>query len=181
MRRVTVLVAIIGAITAPAIGPAPRAQALAPVQWSEIAWPFPRDAWPAGKAFQCKEGGCEGQATLSVRVKLGFCNCGAGVRYDDEVDNVADVDMITPDFIPTGPGEAIKIGQYSGRIRSYEYSDVRGQTRVALGLALARNCDLIAVSVNGAKADETSLRELATQRLQSQDILKWINRQLGEK
>ena len=22
--------------------------------WQEIAWPFPRDAWPAGRAFRCR-------------------------------------------------------------------------------------------------------------------------------
>ena len=26
--------------------------------WHEIAWPFPRDGWPAGRAFRCDAGAC---------------------------------------------------------------------------------------------------------------------------
>jgi len=26
--------------------------------WQEIAWPFPRDGWPAGRAFRCGAGAC---------------------------------------------------------------------------------------------------------------------------
>ena len=26
--------------------------------WQEIAWPFPRDGWPAGKAFRCGAAAC---------------------------------------------------------------------------------------------------------------------------
>src|SRR3954454_1016948 len=26
--------------------------------WHEIAWPFPRDGWPAGRAFRCKPALC---------------------------------------------------------------------------------------------------------------------------
>src|SRR6185312_14579499 len=55
------------------------------VIWREISWPFPRDGWPAGRAFRCEScGGIE----LYVRPKIGFCNCDTGVADDDEVDRV---------------------------------------------------------------------------------------------
>ncbi len=180
MRSAFVLLTSLCAIMTPDIGTAPRAQSLQPAQWREIAWPFPRDAWPSGKAFTCADKSCGGEAVLSVRVKLGFCNCDAGIRDDDEVDNVADVDMITPDFRPTGPGEAIKVAEFSGRIRSYDYT-ANGKPRTALGLALARKCDLIAISVNSTRMDDIELRRAALERLNAQDLLKWVNRQLGEK
>src|SRR5262245_55900862 len=71
--------------------------------WREIAWPFPRDGWPAGKAFRCD--GCGGDVAISVRPKIGFCNCDRGVADDDEVDRVADVDLISEHFVPLAPGE----------------------------------------------------------------------------
>ena len=181
MRRFVLLAASLCAMMTPAIGTAPRAQSLQPAGWREIAWPFPRDAWPAGKAFRCDGPSCGGDAVLSVRVKLGFCNCTGGIRDDDEVDNVADVDMITPDFVATGPGDTIKVAHFSGRIRTYEYGAPNQKRRTALGVALAHNCDLIAVSVNSPMVDASALREQAMLRLGAQDVIKWVNRQLGEK
>ncbi len=180
MHRHRVLLASLCALMMPDIGAAPRAQSLSATQWQETPWPFPRDAWPSGKAFICSDKSCGGEAVLSVRVKLGFCNCDAGVRDDDEVDNVADVDMVTPDFVPAGPGETIKVGDFSGRIRSYGYT-ANGKPRTALGLALARKCDLIAISVNSPRTDEKELMGATLERLRSQDLMKWVNRQLGEK
>src|SRR6201997_1869082 len=77
--------------------------------WREIAWPFPRDGWPAGRAFHC-DGACAG-TELYVRAKLGFCNCDRGVADDDEVDRVADIDLITPRFSAMAPGEVMHIGE----------------------------------------------------------------------
>jgi hypothetical protein len=181
MRRLVLLVASLCAMMTPDMGTALRAQSLPPARWREIPWPFPRDAWPAGKAFRCDSPACGGDTVLSVRVKLGFCSCTGGVRDDDEVDNVADVDMITPDFVATGPGEVIKIAHFSGRIRSYEYDAQNQKRRTALGVALGHQCDLIAVSVNSPMADAPALKEQAMLRLNSQDVIKWIHRQLGGK
>src|SRR5215469_14148914 len=42
-------------------------------QWQEITWPFPRDGWPAGRAFRCETCGGElGGVELYVRPKIGF-------------------------------------------------------------------------------------------------------------
>ena len=53
-------------------------------RWQEISWPFPRDGWPAGRAFRCVSCGERGGIELYVRPKIGFCNCTTGVADDDE-------------------------------------------------------------------------------------------------
>jgi hypothetical protein len=181
MRRLIMLMASLCAFMTPDIGAAPRAQSQPLPGWREISWPFPRDAWPAGKAFACDAPTCGGDAVISVRVKLGFCSCDGGVRDDDEVDNVADLDMIAPDFVATGPGEVIQIAHFSGRIRSYEYKGLNQTRRTALGVALAHKCDLIAVSVNAPVGNALGLKEQAILHLEARETIRWINRQLGEK
>ena len=76
--------------------------------WQEIAWPFLRDGWPAGRAFRCGETRCAG-LEVYVRPKIGFCNCDAGVADDDEVDRVADIDLISPRFAPLADGTTVRL------------------------------------------------------------------------
>src|SRR5271165_3721851 len=66
--------------------------------WREIAWPFPRDAWPQGRAFRCASAACGTSTELYVRPKIGFCNCTTGVADDGEVDRVTDLDLIGERF-----------------------------------------------------------------------------------
>src|ERR1700710_309898 len=73
--------------------------------WREIAWPFPRDGWPAGRAFHCDAALCGEATELYVRPKIGFCNCDSGVADDDEVDRVADLDLISLTFAPVEAGQ----------------------------------------------------------------------------
>ncbi len=49
------------------------------------------------------------RSRLYVRPKIGFCNCDSGVADDDEVDRVADLDLMSERFAPlragpSGPG-----------------------------------------------------------------------------
>jgi len=74
-------VAAAGAAAAtPRSGPSPKPQGA----WQEIPWPFPRDAWPAGRAFRCNAAGCGGPMEVYVRPKVGFCNCATGISGDAE-------------------------------------------------------------------------------------------------
>src|SRR6185312_9552542 len=109
--------------------------------WQEIAWPFPRDGWPAGKAFRCGTGACGGEVELYVRPKIGFCNCDSGVADDDEVDRVADLDLISPRFAADEPGRAVRLADMSGRMRGYSLQMADGSRHAALGIALSRRCD----------------------------------------
>jgi len=168
MRWALVLAAVAGLA-----GAAPRAPSVLPPGWREIAWPFPRDAWPAGRAFRCDGAGCGGGLDVYVRPKLGFCNCTTGVTEDSEVDAVADLDMIRPDFIPAADGAPVRIAGIKGRARSYTMAD--GQP--ASGYALSTGCDLLVAASLGPAARSGVERVRAL--LEAPGVAPWIARTLG--
>src|SRR5258708_33893829 len=86
--------------------------------WREIAWPYPRDAWPAGRAFRCDAAACGGAVEVYVRPQIGFCNCDTGVADDDEVDRVADLDLISTRFWPLEAGRVVRTADMSRRARN---------------------------------------------------------------
>src|SRR3954449_12157297 len=128
--------------------------------WREIAWPFPRDGWPAGRAFRCEPTLCGEAIELYVRPKIGFCNCDSGVADDDEVDRVADLDLISPRFAADEPGRAVRLADMPGRIRAYDLRMADGTRRHAIGIAASRRCDLLVVVVH-SKAASPRLTQLA--------------------
>src|SRR5258706_13567290 len=94
-------------------------QPTGPVErWHEIAWPFPRDGWPAGRAFHCATELCGEDVELYARPKIGFCNCDSGVADADEVDRVADLDLTSERSVPLGPGKAGRISDIPGASRT---------------------------------------------------------------
>ncbi|UGY20036.1 hypothetical protein [Bradyrhizobium septentrionale] len=137
--------------------------------WREIAWPFPRDGWPAGRAFRCGTAECGTEVEVYLRPKLGFCNCDSGVADDDEVDRVSDVDMISPRFVPLNAGDVVDVADMSGRIRAY---DLDG-TRTAIGLAASHRCDLMAVAAQG-RGDVARVRQAVLTFLQSREMKTWM-------
>lgn len=143
MRRAATIALVLAALGASGVGAYQLAPSPAPASahWRELAWPFPRDGWPAGRAFRCEGGSCDG-AKLYVRAKRGFCNCDRGVADDDEVDRVADIDLITPRFTATAPGEVVRVGEMHGRARRYDLAMSDGASHAAVGVALSRRCDL---------------------------------------
>jgi len=136
--------------------------------WREIAWPFPRDGWPVGRAFRC-DGACAG-AELYVRAKRGFCNCDRGVADDDEVDRVADVDLISPRFAPLAPGEEVAIAQLRGRARRYHLGHSDG---AAIGIAVSRQCDLFVAAAQG-RGDASAVQHAAINFLETQEMKAWL-------
>jgi hypothetical protein len=144
--------------------------------WQEIAWPYPRDGWPAGRAFRCD--GCAEPIELYMRPKIGFCNCDTGVADDDEVDRVADLDLISDRFAPLAPGQVIRVADLSGRARTYDL-DMRGGVRhAAVGIAVSHRCDLLVAVVQGrAHADE--LQREAVAFLTRKEIKRWMMAALG--
>jgi hypothetical protein len=140
--------------------------------WREIAWPFPRDGWPAGKAFRCGAATCGGEAELYVRPKIGFCNCDRGVADDDEVDRVADLDLLSEHFTPRAPGDVVAIADMPGRIRSYDLKMPDRAQHAAIGVAVSRRCDLLVAVVHG-KADAPELRRAALDFLARREMTRW--------
>src|ERR1700759_3249485 len=123
------------------------------VPWREIAWPFPRDGWPAGRAFRCDAcGGGLGGVELYVRPKIRFCNCTPGVAADDEVGRVADLDLISAQFKPREAGRAVKVAGLAGRARAYDLAMPDGANHTAIGIALSQRCDLLVAVAQGNAA-----------------------------
>ena len=142
------------------------------VRWREVAWPFPRDGWPAGRAFRCEASSCGEGIELYVRPKLGFCNCDRGVADDDEVDRVADIDLISERFAPRAPGSVVRIGEMSGRARNYELSMPNGP-HTAIGVAVSRRCDLL-VAVAQGRGEAADGQRAALEFLESQGMRTWM-------
>ena len=141
-------------------------------EWREIAWPFPRDGWPAGRAFRCDVARCGEAIELYVRPKIGFCNCDSGVADDDEVDRVADLDLISPRFAADEPGRAVRLADMAGRMRSYSLQLPDGSRHAALGIALSRRCDLMVAAARGASA--SGLQRAALDFLGRDDMRHWM-------
>ena len=96
--------------------------------WWPMAWPFPRDGWPPGRAWRGHD------LEVYVRPKLGFCgNCDTGVVTDDEVDRVTDIDLLDEKFDPLREGSRVRITDLFGRARLYRLAnraiDVEGGFR----------------------------------------------------
>jgi hypothetical protein len=140
------------------------------VLWREISWPFPRDGWPAGRAFRCEScGGIE----LYVRPKIGFCNCTTGVADDDEVDRVADLDLISARFSPREAGRAVHVAGLAGRSRVYDLAMPDGARHAAVGIALSQHCDLLVAVAQGSAAP-AELQRAAFDTLGSHALHRWM-------
>ncbi|WP_315701461.1 MULTISPECIES: hypothetical protein [unclassified Bradyrhizobium] len=145
--------------------------------WREIAWPFPRDGWPAGRAFRCQSSSCVPDSEIYLRAKLGFCNCDTGVADDDEVDRVADIDLISPRFVAHEAGRAVRVAELSGRARSYDL-ETGGASHGAVGFALSHRCDLMVAVIEG-RAAQPLLQDAAQQFLASHEVRRWMMAALG--
>jgi hypothetical protein len=142
--------------------------------WQEIAWPFPRDGWPAGRAYHCNAASCGDAVDLYVRPKIGFCNCDSGVADDDEVDRVADLDMVSDRFVPLAAGKVVHVADMAGRTRDYDLRMPDGSRRTAIGIAASRRCDLM-VAVALGKAKSSMLQPQALAFLASDAMVSWMN------
>src|SRR6266550_4780440 len=141
--------------------------------WREIAWPFPRDGWPAGRAFRCATELCGDEIEMYVRPKAGFCNCDSGVSDDEEVDRVADLDLMSERFAPLEPGKVIRIADMPGRLRSYDLKMADGSRHAAVGIAVSRRCDLL-VAVAQGKSAATNIQRVALEFLATDAVTKWM-------
>jgi hypothetical protein len=141
--------------------------------WREIAWPFPRDGWPAGRAFRCATEACGGEVEVYVRPKAGFCNCDSGVADDDEVDRVADLDLISERFVPLEAGKVIQIAGMAGRIRSYDLQMTDGSRHAAVGIAVSRRCDLLVAVAQGSDT-AAGVQRAALEFLASGEVTRWM-------
>jgi hypothetical protein len=181
MRRLLIAaVIVVGALSgAAAVQHARVGLAAAGVNhWREIAWPFPRDGWPPGRAFRCDAGTCGEKVELYVRPKIGFCNCDSGVADDDEVDRVADLDLMSQRFVPLEAGKVVHIAEMSGRSRAYDLKMNDGSQHAAVGFALSRRCDLL-VAVAQGKGPADNVQRVAADFLDSDSMARWMTAALN--
>jgi len=136
--------------------------------WRRIAWPFPRDAFPAGRAWK------RGDTEVYIRPKLGFCgNCDTGVVEDSEVDRVTDIDLFDEHFMPLREGGRIQLTDLMGRARLYRITQ-EGRERIAQGIAVSYQCDLVVAVVVSPAADDATLKN-ARRFLETNTVQVWIN------
>ena len=108
-----------------------------------------------------------------MRPKIGFCNCDFGVADDDEVDRVADLDLISERFVALEPGNVVQVAGMSGRIRNYHLQMQDGSQHTAVGLAVSRRCDLlVAVAQGKGEAPDFSARRSASSL--KGDVAQWM-------
>ena len=173
MRRLVVTlgaVLCVGALSGVAAYDNARQQVL---DWREIAWPLPRDGWPAGRAFHCGAASCGDDIEVYVRPKIGFCNCDSGVADDDEVDRVADLDLISERFVPQAAGGLVRVAKMPGRIRAYDLLMPDGARHSAVGIAVSQRCDLL-VAVAQGKGAMAGVQHAALEFLATDAIKQWM-------
>jgi hypothetical protein len=141
--------------------------------WQEIAWPFPRDGWPAGRGFRCSAATCGDEVEVYVRPKIGFCNCDRGVADDDEVDRVADLDLISERFLPVKAGDVVRVAEMAGRMRAYDLKMPDGSQHAAVGIAVSRRCDLL-VAVAQGKGGVEDVKRAALEFLGARETARWM-------
>jgi hypothetical protein len=173
MRRLVVIVVAVlavGALCGVAANEDSRPRA---ADWREIAWPLPRDGWPAGRAFRCGAAWCGDDIELYVRPKAGFCNCDSGVADDDEVDRVTDLDLISERFEPQAAGEVVRVAEMPGRSRAYVLRMPDGARHSAVGIAVSRRCDLL-VAVARGTGTVVSVQHAAMDFLATDAMKQWM-------
>ena len=152
---------------------APRAD------WQEIAWPFPRDGWPAGRAFRCKGEGCGVEVEIYVRPKIGFCNCTTGVSDDDELDRLSDYRLMGSKPAVLEQGRPIKVAWMEGRSRSYTVANPGNSAQSALAIAFNDHCDAVVATAVVAQSRPTAIEPVVVAFLNSQVIVRWTKATLG--
>jgi hypothetical protein len=138
--------------------------------WHEMAWPFPPDLFPPGRAWR------NGDTRVYVRPKLDLClNAERGVADDAELDRVSDIGLLDAAFVPLNEGARVRITDLSGRARLYRLRDRDGQPVLAEALAVSLDCDLVVAAIVG-KVDDPAVRREAHLFLESNTVQVWLNR-----
>ena len=167
--------AAVWGVWAPAV---PRAAVSSTVEpaWTETKWPFLQDQWGIGKAFVCMPADCGVKVDIFIRPKIGFCNCSTGVSDDNELERVADTDLVGPKVRPLGPGSPVKVGWMRGLSRTYLASDEKTNL---LSVAFNDECDVVVAVASLGKADPSAVAPAVLSFLNSTPMVLWAKKELG--
>ncbi len=141
--------------------------------WRETGWPLARDQYPAGKAYECTSGDCQG-IRVTFRAKIGFCNCATGVSDDEELERVGDLDLVDTTIKPLQTGREIAVAHMKGRSRIYSARQVPAKF---LSIAFNDRCDVIVATATGA--DNAHAETQVINFLNSRTVVGWAERALG--
>ena len=143
--------------------------------WREAAWPFLRDAWPAGRAFRCDSAHCGEEVMVYARVKRGMCDCVAGVADDEDLERVSDAGLLSAHMIPEGPGEAAELAGLKTRQRHYRM-DGGGALAVLAG---GRNCNAFVAMATARHDLNPQAMEAVQGLLKAPAMSRWVGKQGG--
>jgi hypothetical protein len=76
-------------------------------------------------------------------------------------------------FVPIEAGQVSRIAEMPGRIRTYDFTRADGSRHAAVGIALARRCDLLVAVAqgNGAVAE---VQRAALEFLGTDEMVRWM-------
>ena len=143
--------------------------------WREAAWPFLRDAWPAGRAFRCDAAHCGEEVMVYARVKKGMCDCVAGVADDEDLERVSDASLLSPRLTAEGPGEAVELGGLKTRLRRYR---TEGGAALAV-LAGGRNCNAFVAMATARHALSPQAMDSVRALISTPAMSRWVASQGG--
>jgi hypothetical protein len=146
--------------------------------WSEAKWPFPQDQWGVGKAFVCQPADCGVKIEVFIRPKIGFCNCSTGVSDDNELERVADTDLVSPKVRPLGPGSPVKVGWMRGLSRLYAVSDDKPNERL-LSVGFNDECDAVVALATLGNGDPAVVAPAVISFLNTRPVVLWAKKELG--
>lgn len=146
--------------------------------FAEAKWPFLLDEWGVGKAFVCQPADCGVKIEVFVRPKIGFCNCSTGVSDDNELERVADTDLISAQVRPAGPSRPVQVGWMHGLSRVYQVADDRPGERL-LSVAFNDECDVVVAVASLGTADPAAAAPAVLSFLNTRPVVLWAKKELG--
>lgn len=146
--------------------------------FAEAKWPFLLDEWGVGKAFVCQPADCGVKIEVFIRPKIGFCNCSTGVSDDDELERVADTDLISARVRPAGPSRPVQVGWMHGLSRVYQVADDRPGERL-LSVAFNDECDVVVAVASLGTADPAAAAPAVLSFLNTRPVVLWAKKELG--
>jgi hypothetical protein len=160
------------------VGPVGSGDKFSEASWSETKWPFLQDQWGIGKAFVCMPADCGRRIEVFIRPKIGFCNCSTGVSDDNELERVADTDLVSPSVRPLGQGSPVKVGWMRGLGRLYATSAEKADERV-MSVAFNDECDVVVAVATLGKGDPEMAAHDVMAFLKSTPTVLWAKKELG--
>ena len=138
--------------------------------WREAAWPFLRDAWPKGRAFRCDATHCGEEVMVYARVKMGMCDCVAGVADDDDLERVSDASLLAAPMTAEGPGEPDELAGLKTRLRRYR---TEGGAALAV-LAGGRNCNAFVAMATARHALSPQAMDSVRALISTPAMSRWV-------